>query len=142
MFLEPMTVATKPVLLHSILSSLQAIFKNIEESNRPPPGREARGMCHVKGQEKVQAIRSKIPGRWAQGQPQARATNQNCLVYKPIPPREAYTATLEAVPPELRGKMTHVTMTTHCNCILSLCFVSHLLHVSKLWPEVLVADNE
>ena len=96
--LEPMTVATKPVLFHSILSSLLAIFINIEESNRPPPaiGREARGTCHVKGLEKVQAIKREIPGRCAQGQPEARATKQNCLVYTAIPLRKASATWLEA----------------------------------------------
>lgn len=98
MFLESMTVATKPVPLHSTLSSLLAIFINIEESNRPPPatGREASGTCHMKGLKKVPAIKGKIPGRWAQGQPEARATNQNHLVYKAIPLRKAHKARLEA----------------------------------------------
>lgn len=98
MFLESMTVATKPVPLHSTLSSLLAIFINIEESKRPPSCNRKGSLRHVscEGLKKVRAIKGKIPGRWAQGQPEARAANQNHLVYKAIPLRKAHKARLEA----------------------------------------------
>ena len=44
----------------------------------------------------MRAIQRKIPGCWAQGQPEAGAANQNCPVYKAIPLRKATQPGLEA----------------------------------------------
>lgn len=110
--LEPMTVATKPGSLCSILSSFPAIFINMEKSKRPPPstGREAWGMCPMRGLEKARAIKRKIPGVMGPGTARGKSqSNQNRPVSKAISLRKAYLARIGSNGHQGSGaKPTHV----------------------------------